>query len=271
MRFLLEADMSGKSMKDFAELNNKTPYEKLSSAGRSDFILSWLKKRPNYKTLKPAQASIVSAIKDNSEFNKVSPFMAYIDKIDNVKLNDSIVDVVAQILQNNKVDFSQAEKWLINNPSLYNRPTDEVIYALKALTLLSNDELKNNYFDEGTIDIKDLFDGNELKNSAEIKDILNSKQSKNFIISKSDKMNKLDDRSKDAAAKVSRVVNYTTKEAIKKELSKDEYKVLIGALQGKLDDILNKTYDADQSIDDNIASLIDEMNRQRDEQEAQNK
>lgn len=266
MRFLLEADMSSKSMKDFAELNNKTPYEKLSSAGRNDFILSWLKKRPNYKTLKPAQASIVSAIKDNSEFNKVSPFMTYIDKIDNVKLNDSIVDVVAQILQNNKVDFSQAEKWLINTSSLYNRPTDEVIYALKALTLLSNDELKNNYFDEGTIEIKDLFDGDELKNSAEIKDILNSKQSKNFIVSKSDKVNKLDDKRKKAVVDMSKVVNYTTKEAIKQELASERYENLHGMSADRIDAILNNSYDPEQSVDDNIAAFFIEQNRQMDKQ-----
>lgn len=181
MRFkLVEANRINYAKRVRQDKDNS--YANLNSDQRHDFILDWVKERPNYKTLKPAQASIVNIIQDT---NWDKEFMNYINKIQDVKLTDEIVETIGTLLVNKKIKSSNRD-WLYNK-DLYDRNLSDALFTIKAFTFADNtstqvdDSGSNKYFDENNpIKISDFKSNGKIKSAAEIKDIIDSKQTKGF-------------------------------------------------------------------------------------------
>lgn len=151
---------------------NKT-YDELQGTERNDFILKCLKRMPNSRILKDANLSIVNNIKE-SNWNK--DFAQYLSDANNIKLNDDIVNLIAELITTDKVDYNKSKNWLLNN-SLYNRDVDDALYTIKALALVDNDSLQvrgdKNLFRQ-KLSVDNFKDGNKIFNSDRIRDILNA-------------------------------------------------------------------------------------------------
>lgn len=164
--------------KDY-ELYSQKEYNKLNDGQRTDFIINVINKMKNANTLNKAKYQVVKAIKQ-SNWNK--DIVYYLNKIDNVGLDNSIIELMSELIADKKID---PKKSVWYNKSLYDRNRDDILYTIKALTLVLNKSLQlddkgNNKFfdDDNPLNLTDLMDGDIVKGADEIIDIINSKQTK---------------------------------------------------------------------------------------------
>lgn len=192
MRFLFEANNKSiplLKVKEQIEQEKNVSYKDLSGSQRDDFIKACIKSMPNANTLQNATASIVDIIKETNWDPTISE---YLSSLPNVTISEEVVDLVYNLLKDNKINYDESKDWLLNG-QVYQRPLEDVLYTIKALTFASNQNLQkdsrgnNRYFDnENPLTVKDFFDKNgNLYNADAIQDIIQEKQTKQVNFSDS--------------------------------------------------------------------------------------
>lgn len=185
MRFLFEDNNESiplLKVKEQIEQEKNISYKDLAGSQRDDFIKACIKSMPNANTLQNATASIVDIIKETNWDPTISE---YLSSLPDATISDEIVNLVYDLLKSNKINYNESKDWLLNK-QVYERPLDDALYTIKALTFASNPDLQKNskgenrYFDDkNPLTVKDFFDENgNLYNADRIQDIIGEKQTK---------------------------------------------------------------------------------------------
>lgn len=186
MKFLVEKRLKSKSnasslldAKDILERENNIKYRDLTKFERMDFIQSCIDIMPNAKLLNNLRKPIVSAVLDSNFGDSNKKVLKYFDELNNPKVTEDIATLVSTLILRDSIDYTKSKKWL-NNQSLYNRSEEDILYAIKALTLADNPTLQNkngqNIFGDKPLSIRNFMKNGEIFPSSKIKDILNKKQ-----------------------------------------------------------------------------------------------
>lgn len=190
MRFLFEDNNESiplLKVKEQVEQEKNVSYKDLAGSQRDDFIKACIKSMPNTNTLRNATASIVNIIKETNWDPTISE---YLSSLPDVTISDEIVNLVYDLLKDNKINYNESKDWLLNK-QVYERPLDDTLYTIKALAFASNENLQKNskgenrYFnDKNPLTVKDFFDENgNLYNADRIQGIIGEKQTKHVDFS----------------------------------------------------------------------------------------
>ena len=258
MKFLLESSflieaIDIQTAKNNLETKLNKNYDNLNQAQKKVFISNILKQLNNYKTtISKAEQSIINNLVDSNLENK--GFNKYIETLSskpNLFITNQIIDLIYTLNKKGNIDFNR-DTWLEDN-NLYKRDSKDILYTIKALTFASDKELQsengtNKYFDK-PLKVEDLYKDGKLLEAEQIRNLLNSKQTKGFDISANTfKNNKI---SKDT--KIIKNIEKVSKDEIKKSLQ------AIGRYDEKAQEIIDKIYDADNPSTDYVADIYNAL------------
>lgn len=180
MRFLLEANQVFDNLldaKSYLESQENVDYSDLNEKERIDFIYDVIDLMRNKKILKSNSDAVIDAIQDTQFGSLNQDVITYLNELDNnSKAKSSTIDLIKQLIMNGNINYQTDKVWL-NNESLYDRPTSDIDYTIKILTLANKPELQKDYFDR-KLTPKDFMNGDKIFNVAKIKDILDAHQVK---------------------------------------------------------------------------------------------
>lgn len=193
MRFLIEKTAESfddiLKARDYILSRDNIDYNKLNTYERNDFINEVIDSMKNNKILSQARLGIVESIKDSRWENDM--FLSYLNNLpENGKVTDNIIRLMYELIKTDKIEQDDLTNFTLSE--IYNRSESDALYTIKALAFVLNDKLQQNeagenkYFDE-PVKIEDLFIDGELASVDQIKDILDSRQTKDSDTSSSTK------------------------------------------------------------------------------------
>lgn len=274
MRFLLEADDDYKQVrrtfyneksldnaierdkktpellkiKKSLEIDNKEEYKNMKDAQRNDFILDIIDRASNKDTLSKSRLAVVNAIKDSNWDKNVLQYLSDLPK--GIDISNPIVEVTTNLIKDNKLNYNKGKEWLLNT-SLYDRNENDVLYTIKALTLLDNPKLQKSVNGEkilkGNLAVKNFIHKGVIDNADRINDIINARINPKAEIKKKVKTDNI------------KGVNKSRTEEDPKNLIRG-YLQEISQYNRKAEDVINNTYNPNVSFDDNLVNIFKELN-----------